>query len=302
MRQLCAEVGEHDPQEIAARTFGMVSAEAVTTMLNGDALPSWGRWAQVVESLGGDTAEFEALWTAARVAVGDSDHGQPARAGSVPSQGSRRALPSSTADLHVLEGALVRRVADQGTEREQLLDELRRTVEQRDQISDLLLRLRKDDDNDSQRQRDLQRRIDKLEADRSRLTREIRKLQGQLNAVSEKREQLASELLEVKAKLADLQFERAQYEERQKEKFRRQLQRTEEKLRTLEVDWHRRMTIAAEEATELQRRCGRLQADQASFQQANQELQRKLQGKESELGSVQEQLQRMRRPWWRRWK
>jgi hypothetical protein len=60
--------------------------------------------------------------------------------------------------------------------------------------------------------------------------------------------------------------------------------------------------VAAEEATELQRRCGRLQADQASFQQANQELQRKLQAKESELGSVQEQLQRMRRPWWRRWK
>ena len=289
MREIHGDDGSPGPQVVADRTVGGVSPSTVSKMLSGSSLPGWDHWVQVIEALGGDVREFEALWAAAQREAGgfEVDAGRNGSGAECAAN-----LPDNPSDLLALGQYLSRRALDQRDQRDRIMEELRQAASQRDQVSDMICQLKQDRDTDFRRRRELEERIEALEADKRKLNQQIKKLKGKLYAATAERERNASQLAELNQKLGELHFERAQYEERLRQQSERRLREAEEKLRLLESDWHRRLTIASEEATVVQQ-------ELATFQRANRELDQRLKFAQRDLCLTKAKIERDRTVWWR---
>jgi hypothetical protein len=289
MREIHGDDGCPEPQILARRTVGGVSPSTVSKMLHGSTLPGWDHWIQVIEALGGDVSEFEALWAAAQREAGGFEVEQGPNGSGAEHAAN---LPDNTSDLVALGRYLSRRAVDQRDQRDQILEELRQAATQRDQVSDVIRRLSQDRDTDSQRRRELEERIAALEADKRKLNQQIKKLKGKLYAATAERERNATQLADLNEKLGELHFERAQYEERLRQQSERRLHKAEEKLDTLKSVWHQQLTLANDDNATLRR-------ELADFQRAHRELDQRLKFTQRDLCLAKAKLERDNAVWWR---
>lgn len=233
---------------ISRQTKGQISKSTVGRMFSGLKLPKLGSMQDVVKALGGDLDEFTVLWREARAASspGSSDSGDDEHDADEPAQ---LALPATAPELDVVGARLAEEQQASQARKKELVDELRRATRERDDLLERMETLRLEHVADATTKARLERDLAILRAKEQQLLHRIETLNGKLYAVQAQRADIAAQFAEVTLRREELQFVRAQHEERARQTLASELRALQDRLRTLEAEWLGRIDEAKREAS-----------------------------------------------------
>jgi chromosome segregation ATPase len=198
-----------------AKNLG-ISHSTVGNVLRCERLPSWGQLQQVIDALQGDVREFHGAWLAVKEAQ-DPLNPPSLHAAAAPAEREVRTLPSNLSEVESARADVQDRLEDQWRNEWASREELSRTEQERNRLLEQIEEMRQQVEHSAASQAELERYIADLEIERSQLGRRITVLQTEIRRTVDERLELLEDESELNERRAQLYFDWARHEERERQ-------------------------------------------------------------------------------------